>query len=118
MLRNEGLLNRHWHDRMIDPGDKWDETIQRELAEADVIIVMASATALSTDYITDHEIPKALELHDAGEAVVVPIVLDACRWEKTSLGGLAKVLNNLMTKKPRRGILADGFRTATISPEN
>ena len=29
MLKNEGLLASAWHDRMIDPGDKWDETIQR-----------------------------------------------------------------------------------------
>lgn len=73
---------------MIDPGDEWDETIQRELREADVIIILASVAALSTDYITEHEIPKALELHAARESIVVPIVLESCRWDKTALGSL------------------------------
>ena len=88
MLCNEGLLGRHWHDRMIDPGDEWDETIQRELAGADVILVLASAAALATDYITQHEIPQAMKLHAAGKAVVVPIILELCPWKEGALGAL------------------------------
>ena len=88
MLCNEGLLGRHWHDRMIDAGDKWDETIQRELAGADVILVLASAAALATDYITQHEIPQAMKLHAAGKAVVVPIILELCPWKEGALGAL------------------------------
>ena len=73
---------------MIDPGDDWDHTIQKELSGADVVIILASSAALSTDYITIHEIPKALELHHAGETVLVPVILEACRWDKTALGAL------------------------------
>ncbi|MCU0748483.1 MAG: TIR domain-containing protein [Akkermansiaceae bacterium] len=94
ILSREGLLSNHWHDRMIDPGDKWDARIQRELSEADVVIVLVSAAALATDYITEHEIPKSLELHNAGKTVVVPVILENCRWEKTALG----VLNALPEK--------------------
>lgn len=130
ILGNEGLLDRHWHDRMIDPGDEWDETIQRELSEADVIVVLVSSDALATDYIRQHEIPKALELHKAGKTVVIPVVLEACRWDQTALeplnalpekgkplnkwaprpdgwksvaDGLAKVFKKLMTKGPQPG---------------
>jgi hypothetical protein len=85
---NEGLVNRIWHDRMIDPGDYWDDTIQAELKNADVIIVLVSSAALSTDYITRYEIPKALELHKIASAVVVPVILESCRWHKTHLGEL------------------------------
>lgn len=88
VLKNEGLLASHWHDRLIDPGDKWDETIQYELAQADVVIILVSVAALSTDYITDIEIPKALKLHEAGETVVVPVILEECRWDRTALGPL------------------------------
>ena len=110
ILKNEGLLAEHWHDRMIDPGDEWDTKIQQELSEADVIIVLASSAALCTDYITTHEIPKALELHNGGKAVVVPVVLEACRWDKTALGALnalpekGKALNKW---KP----IADGWKS-------
>jgi GTPase SAR1 family protein len=117
VLRNEGLLNRTWHDRMIDPGDEWDEKIQSELGDADVIIVMASAAALSTDYITDHEIPKALKLHKAGRTVLVPIVLEACRWSETALGPLnalpekAKPLNKWKPSSDGWKTISDGLAT-------
>jgi internalin A len=88
ILKNEGLLAEVWQDRMIDPGDTWNETIQNKLAAADVVILLASVAALSTDYITEHEIPKALELSDAGHTVVVPVILEKCRWDKTALGRL------------------------------
>ncbi|HEV7406451.1 MAG TPA: COR domain-containing protein [Chthoniobacteraceae bacterium] len=115
ILKNEGLLKKGWHDRMIAPGDDWNDVIQRELAEADVVIILASSAALSTDYITDHEIPKALELHEAEKTVVVPIVLEACRWEKTKLGALnalpekAKPLNHWTRSADAWKIVADGL---------
>lgn len=117
ILKNEGLLEEHWHDRMIDPGDEWDAKIQRELAEADVIIVLASSAALATDYITVHEIPKALELHNGGKAVVVPLILEACRWDKTALGPLnalpekAKPLNKWKPPSDGWKTVADGLAT-------
>jgi len=88
ILKNEGLLDGVWHDRMIDPGNEWDDDIQKELSEADVFIFLASSASLSTDYITDQEIPKALKLHKAGKTVVVSVILEACRWDRTDLGKL------------------------------
>ena len=115
MLRNEGLVAKVWHDRMIDPGDKWDEKIQTELKEADVVIILASVAALSTDYITDHEIPKAMELQDAAETRVVPLILEKCRWDKTALGRLnalpekAKPLNKWKPQSDGWKTIADGL---------
>ncbi|HEV7406717.1 MAG TPA: toll/interleukin-1 receptor domain-containing protein, partial [Chthoniobacteraceae bacterium] len=107
VLKNAGLLAAHWHDRMIDPGDPWDAAIQRELAGADVVIVLVSAAALATEYITQFEIPPAL----AGKAVVVPLILEECQWELTAL----EPLNAL----PEKGVpinkwnpRADGWKSA------
>ena len=100
---------------MIDPSDTWDDTIQRNLSEADVVIILASVAALSTDYITNHEIPKALNLHSAGETVVVPVILEKCRWDKTALGSLnalpdkAKPLNNWKPQSDGWNTVADGL---------
>jgi hypothetical protein len=102
---------------MIAPGDNWDDVIQRELVEADVVIILTSAAALATDYITDQEIPKALELHDAGKAVVVPVILEACRWDKTALGCLnalpekAKPLNKWAPQSDAWNTVANGLAT-------
>jgi hypothetical protein len=51
-------------------------------------IALASSASLSTDYITQKEIPTAMELHDAGKAKLIPVVLEDCRWAKTNLGAL------------------------------
>ena len=115
ILMNEGLLASAWHDRMIDPGDTWDATIQEKLAEADVVIILVSVAALATDYITKHEIPKARELHQAGKTVVVPLILEACRWDKTALGNLnalpekAKPLNTWSPQSNAWKTVADGL---------
>lgn len=118
ILKNEGLLERNWHDRMIDPGDKWNEAIQNQLSEADVIIVLASSSALSTDYITLHEIPRALDLHNNGKTVVIPIVLERCRWANTALGDLnalpekARPLNNWRPQSDGWNSIAEGLAVA------
>jgi internalin A len=115
VLKNEGLLAGHWHDRMIDPGDTWDPRIQRELNDADIIIVLASSAALATEYITSTEIPAAMKLHADGSAVVIPVVLERCRWEKTALGTLQAVPEKgkpLNTWKPQSegwGSISDGL---------
>jgi internalin A len=117
VLKNEGLLASHWQDRMIAPGDEWDGAIQRELETADVVVILASTATLSTDYITEHEIPKALELHDAGTTVVVPLILEACRWDQTPLGKLnalpekAKPLNKWRPASDGWSSVSDGLAT-------
>jgi len=115
VLHNEGLLAEHWHDRMIDPGDEWDPAIQRNLEEADIVIIFCSAAALATDYIRENEIPRALELHGEGKTVVIPIVLEACRWDQTALGDLnalpekAKPLNKWNPRPDGWKSVADGL---------
>ena len=117
ILKNEGLLASHWHDRMIDPGDQWDDSIQSKLVEVDVVIILVSVAALATDYITEHEIPKALELHNAGQTKLVPVILEACRWGKTPLGALnalpekAKPLSKWKPPSDGWKTISDGLAT-------
>ncbi|MEN9864585.1 MAG: hypothetical protein RL748_175 [Pseudomonadota bacterium] len=80
ILANEGLMDKHWHDRMIIPGENWNDRIQAELNEADLIVLLLSNNALGTKYITQDEIPLALARHDAKQACFVPIILEDCRW--------------------------------------
>ena len=115
VLANEGLLAGHWQDRMIDPGDEWDQEIGRALADADIIIILLSSASLSTDYIRSKEIPNAMELHKSGKAKVIPVVLEKCRWEQTPLGPLlalpdkAKPLNKWKPTADGWGLVADGL---------
>ncbi|HEV7745894.1 MAG TPA: TIR domain-containing protein [Pyrinomonadaceae bacterium] len=66
---------RTWHDGEIGAGDEWPAEIRRHLDSADIILLLISADFLSSDYIWDNELPRAMQRHEAGEATVIPIIL-------------------------------------------
>lgn len=118
ILKNEGLLNGVWHDRMIDPGDYWDGKIQHEINTADIFLFLASASALATDYITQHELPRALELQANEKVVFIPIVTESCRWHTWNKGAMgqlnalpekAKPLNKWRNQADAWSSVADGL---------
>jgi hypothetical protein len=116
-VKNAGLLAGHWHDRMIDPGDKWHPAIQLKIANAEVFLILLISAALATDYIAKHDIPKALAQQKAGKTVVVPIMLEACQFRLTKLSAHAALPEKghpINKWNPR----ADGWNSAATGLEN
>lgn len=70
-----------WHFRKITAGAEWDKKIKEELEIADIILLLVSIDFLSSDYCYDIEVKRAMELHEEGNAVVVPIILRECDWK-------------------------------------
>jgi len=87
VLRWNGLI-REWHDRNIDLGEEWAREIDRNLASADIILLLVSASFLASKYCWSVEMEKALERHDHGDAKVVPVILRHCRWGGTPFAKL------------------------------
>ena len=85
VLVTHGVLREGWGDRKIQPGEDWDRTIKRELEEADVVLLLVSTTALVSRYIETVELERAMERAEEGRALVIPIILEDCRWELTKL---------------------------------
>ena len=116
VLANLGLLERVWSDRMIDPGEKWDNVIRRELMEADVFIILVSLASLTSNYIIEREIPMAMELQSRAQLVIVPVILEPCNWQKTELGELlalpegARPVNSWKPRNNAWGSISDGLR--------
>jgi hypothetical protein len=79
---------RSWHDREIGAGDLWKEAIDRNLQEADVILLLISADFLASDYCFDIEMKNALDRHAVGEALVIPVILRPVDWHATPFGKL------------------------------
>ena len=79
-LRKSGKLSI-WHDERILPGDKWDTEIRKNLNEADIIVLLVSSDFLSSDYIEQVEFKLALERHQKGKAIMVPVIARPCYWE-------------------------------------
>jgi hypothetical protein len=81
-LQRGGLI-RDWHDRQIGAGSEWKNQIDRNLRSADIVLLLVSSDFLASDYCYDIELKLALERHERGEAVVVPILIRPVDWENT-----------------------------------
>jgi hypothetical protein len=80
LLERDGVL-RSWHDRQIVPGSEWAGHIDQHLEQAQIILLLISADFLVSDYCYDRELNRAMERHEAGEAVVVPVMLRSVDWQ-------------------------------------
>ena len=92
ILERLGIIES-WHDRRILAGDKWDGEISEKLNTARIILLLISADFLASKYIWEKEVKRAMERHDAGDAIVIPIVLRAVDWK----GALFRKLQALPT---------------------
>lgn len=90
MLKREGLIEA-WHDRQITAGSEFDGTIRQKLEEADVILLLASPDFLASDYCWGVEVERAMQRHEAGKALVIPVILRPCEWTKAPFGKLLGV---------------------------
>lgn len=84
-LRRNGRI-RNWSDEQILPGQELARTIREKLDRADIVLLL-----LSPEFLEGYgaEIERALERHEAGDAVVVPVILRWCHWEATALHKLS-----------------------------
>lgn len=83
-LKRRGDID-YWHDRKIEPGTKWDDSIKREMELSDVVIFLLSPDFIATDYIFDVEIPQALQQFTKQTSKLFFIELQPCSWDKTIL---------------------------------
>lgn len=90
VLRHAGLI-ADWHDRKIGAGKVWKEEIDRHLGDADVVLLLVSASFLASDYCWGDEMAKALARHAKNEARVIPVILRPCDWQDTPIAQLQAV---------------------------
>lgn len=86
-LRSGGYISA-WSDGQIVPGQEWAAEIIRRLDEADIILLLVTASFLGSDYIGRVELVRALERHRRGEAIVIPVILRPADWQTAGLEGL------------------------------
>jgi TIR domain-containing protein/HEAT repeat protein len=77
-----------WHDRKIEPGADWGQEISAQLASANLILLLASADFLASDYCFGIEVETALARLKRGEVKVVPVLLKPCLWEESRFSEL------------------------------
>lgn len=77
-----------WHDRKLIPGQGWDHRIKEMIYAADVILLLLSADFFNSDYCYDEEMRIALERHERGETVLVPVLARPCQWKQTDIASI------------------------------
>lgn len=98
-LKREGLIST-WCDRYIQSGSRWAGVIDERLNQASLILLLVSADFLASDYCYQVEVKRAMQRHQAGEAIVIPIVMRPVDWKRTpfaqiqALPGKAKAITD------------------------
>jgi hypothetical protein len=87
VLNRQGIITE-WHDLEIRAGSIWRSEISEYFDNADIILLLISSDYLASDYVFDIEMKRAITRHEAGEAVVIPIILRACDWSSTPFSKL------------------------------
>ncbi len=80
ILQREGTIVG-WHDRQIEAGTEWEEQILKQLESAHIILLLISSSFIASDYCYDKEMTRALERHENGDAVVIPVIVRPVDWE-------------------------------------
>jgi len=71
-----------WTDQKIQAGELWQESIRRQLDQADVILALVSMAFLNSDYCRNVEVATAIERRKREGATILPIILSPCDWKR------------------------------------
>jgi hypothetical protein len=93
VLKRQGVISE-WYDRLIPPGEKWAETIDDRINQAQIILLLISSDFLASDYCYEIEMKRALERDEKGEAIAIPIILRDCLWQDAPFGKLQALPKN------------------------
>lgn len=86
-LKRHGLIEA-WHDRRIVAGQEFDKEIGQHFEEAELVLLLVSPDFINSDYCYDVEMMRAVERHDLGQAIVIPVILRPCHWHDLPFGKL------------------------------
>ncbi len=85
MLQRSSVI-RGWSSRQIGAGEDWRCAIDAKLETARVILLLISSDFLASDYCFDVEITRALARAEAGEALVLAVLVRAYDWGAVPFG--------------------------------
>ena len=77
-----------WDDRLLKPGEEWKGSIDQNLEDADIVLLLVSSDFLNSDFCCKQEMERALERHTAGEAAVIPVIIRDCAWQEAKFAKL------------------------------
>ncbi len=67
---------------------EWEHEIDDRLDDSQVVLLLVSADFIASDYCWGVEMKHTMEMHTAGLAGVIPVVLRHCVWHTAPFGRL------------------------------
>jgi hypothetical protein len=77
-----------WHDRRIAAGEEWENAIDQNSENADVVLLLVSSDFIASPYCYEKEMREAMRRHELRQSVVVPVILRPCDWHDLPFGKL------------------------------
>jgi len=77
-----------WDYGNISPGAEWEQEINKHLDEAQMILLLISASFLGSNYYYKIEMQEVIKRHERKEARVIPVILRPVHWEEPPLDKL------------------------------
>ena len=81
VLEDDALI-RVWTDLEIPPGKEWNAQIRQQLEQTELFLAFVSVDFYNSTYIQQTELPFANERRQAGQAHIIPVLLEDCPWER------------------------------------
>ena len=86
-LLSQGVV-KVWHDRLIRPGTDWAHDIDRNLDQANIVMLLVSADFMASRYCMGIELKRALERQSSEAVRVVPVLVRDCDLAGAPFGQL------------------------------
>jgi hypothetical protein len=123
-LRRQGLIEA-WTDHEIHAGGDIDEHVEAAMEEAQLFLLLVSASFINSDYCFEKEFARALERQAAGEVLIVPIIVRECDWKIQELrkfkalpkDGKAVISRHWHSEDEAFANIAEGLRALLEQPE-
>lgn len=118
-LVKEGII-AVWHDKEIPAGAKWNDSIRRKLADADLFIALVSADYNASEYV-ENEIQVAQQRSDEGKCCILAITVRNCR-RNTRLSryqflyGPEQTVSGAANQDDVWAVIVDGLEKAATEP--
>lgn len=93
LLRQQNVISE-LHRRRIEAGKDWSQELDSYIDHASIILLLISADFFNSDYAYRREMQRALELHKAGKARVIPILLRPVDWTRAPFAHLSPLPTN------------------------
>jgi hypothetical protein len=74
-----------WSDNYILPGELWKKAIVEKIKSADVVLFLISPNFISSEFITNTEIPLAMERHEESGIGILGVYMEQCDFNQLAL---------------------------------